>query len=143
MTEEPQRLFDDVTAITQNERATVISRPLLERVAEIESLLRSYSFCFSSEAELQAGLASALKGFEFQREFTLSQKDRIDFLIGDIGLEVKVEGNLAAVTRQLHRYSEFRKIGALILVTTRMRHAIGLPVEMNGKPLRIHVITSL
>jgi hypothetical protein len=143
MTREPQRLFDDVTAITENESATVISRPLLERLAEIEGLLRRYSFCFSCEAELQAGLASALKGFEFQREFTLSRKDRIDFLIGDIGLEVKVEGNLAAVTRQLHRYSEFSEIGGLILVTTRMRHGMGLPVSMSGKPLRIHVITSL
>ena len=124
-------------------RRPTSQRPLQDRLEEIANLLRSHSFCFSNEAELQSGLAVALAAFEFRREVGLSSRDRIDFLISDIGLEVKVEGSLAAVTRQLHRYSEFPEVGALILVTTRMRHAIGLPVAMCGKPLRIHVISAL
>jgi hypothetical protein len=116
-----------------------------ESLDDLMRLLCRYRFSYSNEEELQQGIAAALTagGFEFKREVHLNARDRIDFLVGEVGLEVKVEGNLAAVTRQLHRYAECPKISALILVTTRMRHGGGLPDSLNRKPLRVHVITSL
>lgn len=114
-------------------------------VNNLLSLFGQRRFHFNTESELQEGIASVLTdaSFEFKREVTLSRKDRIDFLVGDVGIEVKVGGSLASVTRQLHRYSEFDKISSLILVTSRMCHGLNLPNSMNGKPLSIHAIVSL
>lgn len=73
--------------------------------------------------------------FAFEREVRLNEDDRIDFMFGDgLGLEVKIDGSLADVTRQLHRYAQAEQVRELLLVTTRARH-LSLPLEFNGKRL--------
>lgn len=92
------------------------------------------------ESVLQERIAGILTSISvpFDREVHLSEKDRIDFLVGGhLGIEVKVDGGLSAVTRQVHRYAQHERIESLVLVTTRMLHR-GVPSEMNGK--RIDVI---
>ncbi len=106
--------------------------------------LASYRYSFTSERELQDGLARALDegGFGHEREHRLAPGDIVDFLVAPgIGLECKTEGSLSLVTRQLHRYSQHEAIGALLLVTSKSRHD-NLPSEMNGKPVRVMVIRS-
>ena len=93
-----------------------------------------------NEIALQDAIAAAFTsaGIAFDREVILSGKDRIDFLVGGhLGLEVKIEGALSEVTRQLHRYAQHDQIQGLVLVTTRMRHR-ALMRELNGK--RIDVV---
>jgi hypothetical protein len=95
-------------------------------------------FHYPSEATLQRGVAELLTELklDFKSEFVLTPQDRIDFLVGDVGIEVKIEGALAGVTRQLWRYAECPEINHLILVTTRHIHQ-NLPEEILGKPLYV------
>ena len=56
----------------------------------------------------------------------------IDFLAGDVGIEVKIKGSAADAFRQLKRYAESDRIGSLILVTSK---AMALPPRVLGKRL--------
>lgn len=107
----------------------------------ITTALRRHRFRFTSEAELQAGIALALESEELPvaREVELFPGSRIDFLVGRVGVEVKVDGSLGAVTRQLHRYAESDRVDALVLVSSRNRHA-RQPGSMSGKPLRVVIL---
>ena len=83
-----------------------------------------------------------LLGASCEREAHLGPGDIIDFLVGSVGIEVKIDGSLSSITRQLHRYAQYERIGSLILMTTRMKH-LRLPDEMNGKPLVVILVSSL
>jgi hypothetical protein len=127
----------------KNENDKGSKLPTLE---SIENLLSSYQFNFTSEEELQLAVEAVLTENKilFAREYQLSSKDRIDFLIGNIGLEVKVGFSYSDVIRQLHRYAQADEIEALILLTSRLQHA--MPKELNGKTLctvNISLVTSL
>jgi hypothetical protein len=107
---------------------------------DIERAMLSRRFNFSTEKDLQTGVAVALTdfGIPFEREVVLSPKDRIDFLLpGGLGLEVKLEGSISALTRQLHRYAQLEAITELAIVVTRTR-LLNLPLEIGGK--RLHRI---
>lgn len=112
-----------------------------ERADRIADDLRRLRFRYCDETDLQVGLDGALRnlGYDALREVILSPTDRIDFLIDGVGIEVKVKGPSAAVTRQLARYAEHPEIEALILVTTRLRHQP--PRELNGKPVLVVALT--
>lgn len=112
---------------------------------DIEELMRGiaarrYRFC--SEKELQASLAVVLEedGIVFRRECRLSERDQIDFIVGDVGIEVKTKGGLADLTRQVVRYMKSEEIGSVLVVTTLPRLA-KLPASFGGK--RIYVLTLL
>ncbi len=103
---------------------------------EIANALYNRRFHFSNEKDLQRGIAQALTDLklDFRPEVSLTKQDRIDFLIGDIGIEVKVDSPQSLVTRQLWRYAQCSEVQFLILVTTRSKH-LNLPAEINGKPV--------
>lgn len=106
-------------------------------VGEVLRLLASYRYTCASESLFQSGIERVLEmlpGVSVEREFALSKSDRIDFLInGSIGLECKVDGSTTDVVRQLSRYAQHERIEALILATTRRRHALQMPAELHGK----------
>lgn len=94
------------------------------------------------EHALQATIAERLAGADigFEREVRLSTHDRIDFLCDAVGVEVKVDGSLAAVTRQLHRYAQSPRVRHLVLITTKLQHARA-GGTMNGKTVAVaHLI---
>ncbi len=95
-----------------------------------------------SEDDVQRKIAAALRvqGVEHLREHRLDKANRIDFMVGTIGVEVKTGGGISAVIRQLHRYAEFDTVSELVLVTTRTTLA-RVPTELNGK--RVHVAVLL
>lgn len=109
--------------------------PTLVRLADTV-LAREYRW--RNERDLQEGLEVAFREAEWQpaprREVRLNHADRIDFVIGDLGVEVKVDGSLAAVTRQLHRYAQVEELAGVLLVTTQACH-LAVPRELNGKPI--------
>jgi hypothetical protein len=102
---------------------------------EIGMLLSGYTFNFANEKDLQEAIALIFtkEKIPFEREKELPGCGRIDFMLGDIGLEVKVGHAYADVVRQLHRYAKEECLSTLILVTTRLLHQ--MPAEINGKPL--------
>lgn len=104
-------------------------------VERVRSVLTAMPLRTTVEALLQEQIAAALAAaaLPFSREVHLSKKDRIDFLCGGaLGLEVKVDGGVSDVTRQLHRYAQSERIARLVLVSTRMR-LLTIPRELNGK----------
>ena len=114
-------------------------------IRELAELLARTKFRFSDEYGLQDGIEALLKreGVSYQREVRLSPRDRIDFLLGDIGIEVKVDSSEIVVERQLMRYATDPRIGSLILVSSRFRHQ-SMPQFLNGKPLRsVYLIGSI
>ncbi len=120
----------------------------LDRVV---SVLKRHRFNFTTEDELQRGIASALReaGESFEREVPLTKADRIDFLVGvregddfrsEVGIEVKVDGSISALTRQVYRYADHPRVPAVLIVTGLHRHD-NMPPVMNGKPVRVLVVS--
>lgn len=104
----------------------------------IVAAVNRWRFSVASEAELQMAVATALakSAIPYQEQVVLAPGDRIDFLVGDVGVELKTKGGVTAVTRQLHRYAQHPRVASLILVTTMMRMN-AVPDEVSGKPVRV------
>jgi hypothetical protein len=108
-------------------------------LAAITDLLRSESrsYRWSQEKDLQDAVEMVLNGagFDHTRECRLGEGDRIDFLVGDIGIETKIRSGLSEVTRQLFRYVRHDRVSAIVLFTASQRLAIKVPSIMNRKPI--------
>lgn len=105
---------------------------------EVLQALRSYRYSFHDEDGLQWGIAAALAlaDLSFDREVILGKHDRLDFLVGNVAIEAKIDGTANALLRQLHRYAQHDGIDALVVVTNRARLSL-MPSELNGKPVRV------
>lgn len=103
----------------------------------VVSAIRSHRYRFTCEIELHKGVMKSLEAasLSYSYEVSLSPTDRPDFLVDGIVVEVKVEGSLTAVTRQLHRYAQYDDVHGLVLVTSRSKHC-RQPATMSGKPVR-------
>jgi hypothetical protein len=107
-------------------------------VERVVAIIGAYRFIYCDERQLHEALAGALAkhGITAAREVPLNAHDRIDLLVGRIGVEVKIAGVTTRVLGQLQRYAHSDKIDALVLVTTRARH-LRLPPTVGGKPLAV------
>ena len=96
---------------------------------------------YRNEAVLHDGLAEALDaaGIAYEREVHVVG-GRIDFLIGDLGVEVKIGGGAGALHRQVEGYSHEERIARLLVVTTRPAHRAVVGQTANGK--HVHVLTT-
>ena len=89
------------------------------------------------EYDIHAAVARALSeaGLEYEHEYRLGPRRRIDFRVGRVGIEVKkgrpASGELRA---QLGRYLASDALDAAIVVTQR---ATALPETIAGKPVRL------
>lgn len=105
-------------------------------VTELVGALRGARYRVGSEALLQHDIGETLKSLVgisgYEAEARIGPGDRIDFLVGTIGIEAKVKYPRRKIWRQLDRYTGREAITSLILITGT---AIGLPAAMNGKPL--------
>lgn len=108
-----------------------------EAASDIVAVIHRAQLRYATEAELQEGVAFALTaaGFVVRREVPLTARDRIDLLVGRIGVEVKIAGMPRNVDRQLLRYAQSDLVDALLLVTNRARHRP--PTTLNGKPVLV------
>lgn len=112
------------------------------RACRVADHLGWYRFRFSREAELQVGIATALSRLDtvlVRREFRLSDSDVIDFLVDDVGVEVKVDGSCPALLRQLHRYAQSDAIGSLV-VATHLSRLAQMPATIGGKPVFVALL---
>jgi|SRR5579872_4853790 len=112
-------------------------------IDRIRKLMESYSFHFQCEDELQQSIAAMLteNKIAFEREVRITAKDRIDFMVGNIGIECKIDGAFSAVVRQLHRYAQHESIGSIMLITTKAKH-LDAPQEINGKQVDVFFIST-
>lgn len=108
------------------------------KVEGLVTALKKYRINYASESELQQGVAGVFEkeGYAFEREVFLSPGDRIDFIVGDIGIEVKTGGSLSALLRQLYRYAKYDSIKCLLVITSR-NWLTQLPEKVREKPIQI------
>ena len=87
------------------------------------------------EYDIHAQVASALgaAGLEYEHEYRLGPRCRIDFRVGRVGIEVK-KGRPASsdLAKQLRRYLASDALDAVIVVTQRVTH---VPATLSGKPV--------
>lgn len=89
------------------------------------------------EGDIHAMVQKALlyAALPCMHEYPLTAKDRIDFLCGDIGIEIKKgRPNKAALIKQLGRYAQSPALSALVVVTEK---SLPLPQTLSDKPLRL------
>jgi hypothetical protein len=105
---------------------------------QLVRLLEGAKYDITSEEIFQRGVAAVLThhGVEFQREFRLSPNDRVDFLVGRVAIEMKTEGAINAVMRQLQRYAQYEAVSEIILLTSRTR-LCSMPKTLSGKPIHV------
>ena len=89
------------------------------------------------EYDIHAAVAQALAqaGLEYEHEYRLGPRRRIDFRVGRIGIEVK-KGRPASSTlrEQLQKYLESDALDGAIVVTQRV---VSLPQTLSGKPVTV------
>ena len=89
------------------------------------------------EYDIHAAIARALSGagLEFEHEYRLGPRRRIDFRVGRVGIEVK-KGRPASsqLREQLRRYLESDALDAVIVVAQRVTW---VPEAICGKPVRL------
>ena len=97
------------------------------------TLLGSIRAPLENEKQTQLEIANQLDaaGVEYIREFRLAPGEIVDFMIGDVAVEVKIKGSRAGILRQLERYSAHAAVAQIILLTSR---SILLPPTIGGKP---------
>lgn len=98
--------------------------------------LRRHRFHLVDEKRLQAEIAAVLDGeaLAHEREVKLASGSVIDFLVGDVGLEVKIKGGKKSIYRQCERYCGFDQVKTLVLATNR---SMGVPPAIGGKPVYV------
>jgi len=103
------------------------------KLCNIIELLSKYQFSLTSETELQSQIKEILESnnIPFEKEYNLDDKNRPDFFLEGIALEVKIKGSAKSIYRQCERYCEFDAVSNLILVTNR---SMGFPETLNDKP---------
>jgi hypothetical protein len=100
-------------------------------------MLGQYRYRYSSEVELQEGISDALKtnAIEHKRECALGRPDRPDFLVGSLAIEVKINGSLSSLLRQISRYTKHTEISGVLVIGSP--HWLPLvPGTLNEKPIR-------
>ena len=92
----------------------------------------------ASEYEIHDRIQQALgaSGIHFAHEFTIGPRCRIDFMAGDVGIEVKKGKVISSrMCDQAARYLAFDSVGSIIVVIERSVFA--MPREINGKPVTV------
>lgn len=101
---------------------------------QLAVLLSGYRYRGACEDDYQQSVARVLEqeGVEHRREVRLSARDRIDFMVGALGVEVKMQGSTTRLLRQLGRYAEHEDVEELLLVATSTRLVRGIPERIHG-----------
>ena len=80
-------------------------------------------------------------GLVYQHEAKLAPGCRIDYLVGNVGIEIKKgKPNAADVLKQLMRYAACEDIAAIVLLTQR---TVNAPKTVLGKPVHVIVLNQL
>lgn len=118
---------------------TEVGQTIGARLAALLAAFAGVACSVAEESALSAIVRTRLvaAGLEFESEVSLDgdRRNRIDFVVGRIGLELKIDGSPAGVLRQLDRYSGADELDAVVLITTRRSHLRGLPSTLRGKPI--------
>lgn len=93
-------------------------------------------FSLVNEKRLQGQIEDELTalGVPFERELDLGGGDVIDFMFGDVGMEVKIKGRRRTIYEQCVRYCKHDRVRELVLATNA---SMGMPAIVEGKPVSV------
>lgn len=82
--------------------------------------LGRYAYRYGDEIQLHKRIAEVLTlhGFEFERERVLDARNRADFWLDGLVIEVKVAGGLSEALHQVGRYIKLPDVTGVILAGT-------------------------
>jgi hypothetical protein len=106
---------------------------MVRELVQVVNLIRSAAIDLSNEKRAQADVEQVFTqaGIDFQREVHLTPADIVDFMVGGIAVEVKLQGaRKKEVYRQLRRYAQHPSVTAVILASNL---SMGLPAQIEGK----------
>lgn len=105
--------------------------PTIENVLAALSLIRCGAADSEEMLHMQAAAALSAAGFEAQHEARLGPRCRIDFLCGDIGIEIKKKRpERAKLIAQLTRYAACEQVSQLVVIAPR---GVNMPQSVAGK----------
>lgn len=106
------------------------------QASQILALVRTLRLDLTNEKRTQVGLQEALEraGIVAQREVQLGDGDIVDFMVGNIAIEMKLKGQRRAILDQLERYARHGDVHEIILLTAR---CMTLPAHIGGKPAAV------
>lgn len=129
--------------MTTSSLAEDVRAKSLQTINDLAARIAKFRYHFKDEIELQNSIAKALDSFAPKREYILSRRDRPDFWIQGVAIEVKIKGSMSSVLLQLERYAQHAQTNGILLVTTRRQHALVMPESINGKPAKAVCLSSL
>jgi alkanesulfonate monooxygenase SsuD/methylene tetrahydromethanopterin reductase-like flavin-dependent oxidoreductase (luciferase family) len=117
---------------------------LREQMSMIAEMVARHRYVYATEKDLQAAIEQVFtrNSLPFNREHELGEAGTIDFLLGAIGLEVKIAGSPASVLEQLIRYAKRPEVEAILLVTTKSSVGRRIPPSLMGKPCLVVALWS-
>ena len=95
------------------------------------------------ERDIHAAIMSVLdaRSIAYEHECVLGPRCRIDFLVGDIGLEVKKGCPRSSVLcKQIGRYLKSERLSAILVVSQQY---VNLPTMINGKKVVLITLNRL
>lgn len=103
---------------------------------EIVRFVETRRWPLSDEKRLQADMGAELSkaGIAHRREVVLAPGDIVDFMVGDIAVEVKIKGARREIYRQCERYCQHETVRSLVLATNV---AMGMPAFISGRPILV------
>lgn len=112
----------------------------LQAVAAIRRIISGHRWSLENEIRLHDEMAVKFReaGLSFEREVRLSRTDHIDFLISDVGVEVKIKGSKRSIYKQIERYARCGRLARVVLVSNV---ALGLPADIDGVPVDLLPLT--
>ena len=111
------------------------------RVADALKTIRCGASATEEELHAQAAQALEAADLEAAHEVRLAPRCRIDFMAGDIGIEIKKKRpERAKLMTQLARYAACTQVRALIVVAPQ---GVNLPRTIGGKPVTMIALERL
>jgi len=92
---------------------------------EVIAAIQGFRIPNDTEAAMQKTIQQilSLARISHAREVVLNTEDRIDFMVGTIGIECKIAGTFSSVAEQVGRYLQNSSVEGLVLVTSRASHS--------------------
>jgi len=104
----------------------------LNRVVAALKTVRASATCEEYDLHRLVMLALEQAGIEYAHEARVAPGARIDFLAGNVGIEVKKRTGRAVLMRQARKYLASDSVACLVVAA---QHGVDLPARIAGKPV--------